>query len=99
MGRLILLLALVLLVLAVWFIVRASRSSRQRRAGQGEGWFPRKIERANMVELRLEKYGHPGRREAVIYYDDPQFSSRLVEEWARIEVKADDWNSTNRALD
>jgi hypothetical protein len=95
--RLLPLVALVLLVLIIVMVIRARRISRLRKAEE-QGWFAQKIDIGEETVIKLAHIGKPGRLEAKIPFNDPNYSDRVIEEFARVEVKAADWNSTNKAL-
>jgi hypothetical protein len=48
--------------------------------------------------IKLARYGHPDHIEASVHFDDPDYSNRVIEAYAVAQVKADDRNSTLRAL-
>lgn len=103
MGRIIILLALILMALAIFMIVRAMRASRASHDDE-IGYQVIKFDRLNAATGRsetvimLKRANLKGQVQAVIGMDDRDYSERVVEEFARASVKADDWNSTNRAL-
>lgn len=103
MGRIIILLAIVLLVLAIILIARAIRASRASH-DEEVGYQVLKFDRLGRYDGELEtvimikRANLKGRVEAVIPLSDPTYSDRVIEEHARAVAKADDWNTTNRAL-
>jgi hypothetical protein len=93
MGRLVFLFALVLLALAIYLIVRARRASREE-----QGYQVQQYDADGLTVIRISRHNLRGRIEAAIPLDDPDYSARVLEEWARATVKAEDWNSTRKAL-
>lgn len=95
--RLLLLAALVLMVLVALAVIRARRLSRIQKA-MDRGYYAQRIDIGDNTIIRLMRFGFTPRNEAVIPHNDPDYSNRVIEEFAAAQVKADDWNSTNRAL-
>lgn len=97
MGRLIFLAALVLLVLAVYF---AARASRARRISQeiNRGWYPVAIDLFDQTLVRIDHYDRRPYVIAQLNRRDPDYDNQKIEAWGQAVVKAEDWNSTDKAL-
>lgn len=95
--RLLPLAILVLMVLTTIFVVRAVRASRQKRA-LDKGWFAQQMDIGEETVIQLGRYGHRPRIEAKIRFDDPDYSNKVIEAYATAQTKADDRNSTIKAL-
>jgi hypothetical protein len=101
--RLLLLVALVLVALIIYAVIRARRISRAKRAAE-VGWYAHKWDGESATHIQLRRAGEYGGRalnrrlEASIPYNDPFYGERVIEEYAAAEAKAEDRNSTNRAL-
>lgn len=98
MGRLLILAAFILLALAVFFIVRAVRTSKDRKLGD-RGYYVLQFERTNGTMVTICKNGKAIRDEGFVSYDEPNRSERLIEVVTAASIKAEDWNLTDTALD
>jgi hypothetical protein len=97
MGRLFFLLFLILLALVAFLVVRAKwRKGQEREVARG--YYVQQYDIDGGTVIRIARHGLKGRVEAVIPLDDPLYSTKLFEEYAKAAAKAEDWNSTQRAL-
>lgn len=101
-GKLFVLLVLVLLVLAVFFTVRAIRA-RKAKLAIGRGWYVNRYDitdgnSGGHTVIRLAHFNHNGRIEAMVLFDDPDYSNKVIEAMAAAQAMADDRNTTDRAL-
>jgi cbb3-type cytochrome oxidase subunit 3 len=98
---LLVLVVLILVALAVIFTVRAIRAKRARNNAE-IGYFAYQIDQTRNGEdftlIRIGRYNRKHRTEAAIPLDDPNYSNRVIEEFAKADTKARDWNSTKQAL-
>jgi hypothetical protein len=95
--KLLILIGIILVALTVIFTVRAIRARRERNAIEGD-YGVWQLDTYDHTQIRIARPGQVGRVEAVIEKDDPDYSNRVIEEFAKADAKAGDWNTTKRAL-
>ena len=97
MLRLLPLIILAVLVLVIILVIRARQANRRKRA-LDRGWYASQLDTDRGTLIQLCRYGRKPQTMALIYFDDPCYSDRVIEEYAATQVKADDRNSTNKAI-
>ncbi len=95
--RLLVFAVLILLALIVIFAIRAF-SARKTEKTEGQGYWVKQADGQGGTFVQMWKGGTFLRNEAFVSYSDPIRGDKLLEEVGSAQAKADDWNSTNRAL-
>lgn len=95
--RLLPLAILVVIALTVFFTVRALRARRAKHE-LDRGWYAQQMDIGDSTHVIIARYGCRTHSEAIIDFDDPNYSEKVIEAYAQAQVKADDRNSTIRAL-
>lgn len=91
------LIVLLVLALTVALTVRAVRASRAKH-DLDRGWHAQQMDIDNATHIRIARVGYKPRTEAIVRFDDPDYSAKVIEAYAEAQTKADDWNSTRKAL-